>query len=149
MELTKDEMNKQEDMQQSLKQALQTDDLIAQACSYRGLGEIYSAENSEKSQENFLQAIELFEKAGDQVGAREVKTLLNKKKQPTQATFLKFFINIRIIWFIHFDEGLDFKSWENLVEFLVIVIANLTFDSHPSVIFVLIGVSCSQKSKNS
>lgn len=67
-------------MEQSLKQALQTDDLIAQACSYRGLGEIYSAENSEKSQDNFLQAIELFEKAGDQVGAREVKNLLNKKK---------------------------------------------------------------------
>ena len=67
-------------MEQSLKQALQTDDLIAQACSHRGLGEIYSAENSEKSQENFLQAIELFEKAGDQVGAREVKNLLNKKK---------------------------------------------------------------------
>lgn len=67
-------------MEQSLKQALQTDDLIAQACSYRGLGEIYSAEYSEKSQENFLQAIELFEKAGDQVGAREVKNLLNKKK---------------------------------------------------------------------
>jgi len=67
-------------MEQSLKQALQTDDLIAQACSYRGLGEIYSSENSEKSQENFLQAIELFEKAGDQVGAREVKNLLNKKK---------------------------------------------------------------------
>ena len=80
MELTKDEMNKQEDMEHSLKQALQTDDLIAQACSYRGLGEIYSAENSEKSQENFLQAIELFEKAGDQIGAREVKNLLNKKK---------------------------------------------------------------------
>lgn len=67
-------------MEQSLKQALQTDDLIAQACSYRGLGEIYSAENSEKSQENFLKAIEIFEKADDQVGAREVKNLLNKKK---------------------------------------------------------------------
>ena len=67
-------------MEQSLKQALQTDDLIAQACSYRGLGEIYSAEYSEKSQENFLQAIDLFEKAGDQVGAQEVKDLLNKKK---------------------------------------------------------------------
>ena len=67
-------------MEQSLKHALQTDDLIAQACAYRGLGEIYSAENSEKSQENLLHAIELFEKAGDQVGAREVKTLLNKKK---------------------------------------------------------------------
>lgn len=67
-------------MEQSLKQALQTDDPIAQACSYRGLGEIYSAENSEKSQENFLQAIELFEKAGDQIGAQEVKSLLNNKK---------------------------------------------------------------------
>ena len=67
-------------MEQSLKQALQTDDLIDQACSYRGLGEIYSVEKPEKSQENFLQAIELFEKAGDQIGAQEVKTLLNKKK---------------------------------------------------------------------
>ncbi|WP_142557244.1 tetratricopeptide repeat protein [Streptococcus mitis] len=67
-------------MKESLDLALQTDDLIAQACSYRGLGEIYSAENSEKSQENFLQAIELFEKAGDQIGAQEVKSLLNKKK---------------------------------------------------------------------
>lgn len=67
-------------MQQSLDSALKTDDLIAQACAYRGLGEIYSAENSEKSQENFLQAIELFEKAGDQIGAQEVKSLLNKKK---------------------------------------------------------------------
>lgn len=149
MELTKDEMNKQEDMQQSLKQALQTDDLIAQSCSYRGLGEIYSAENSEKSQENFLQAIELFEKAGDQIGAREVKNLLNKKKQPPQATFLKLFINISIFGFVYFYEGLDFKGWEDLVEFLVIVIANLTFNFHPGVIFVLIGVSSSQKSKDS
>ena len=67
-------------MEQSLKQASQTDDLIAQACSFRGLGEIYSVEKPEKSQENFLQAIDLFEKAGDQVGAQEVKDLLNKKK---------------------------------------------------------------------
>lgn len=67
-------------MEHSLKQALQTDDLIAQACSFRGLGEIYSVENPEKSQENFLQAIDLFEKAGDQVGAQEVKDLLNNKK---------------------------------------------------------------------
>ena len=63
-----------------LKQALQTDDLIAQACSFRGLGEIYSVEKPEKSQENFFQAIDLFEKAGDQIGAQEVKDLLNKKK---------------------------------------------------------------------
>ena len=74
-------------MEQSLKQALQTDDLIAQACSYRGLGEIYSAENSEKSQENFLQAIELFEKAGDQIRAQEVKSLLNKKSSPLRLLF--------------------------------------------------------------
>ena len=67
-------------MQQSLDSALKTDDLIAQACAYRGLGEIYSAENSDKSQENFLQAIELFEKAGDQIGTQEAKSLLNKKK---------------------------------------------------------------------
>ena len=67
-------------MQQSLDSALKTDDLIAQACAYRGLGEIYSIEKPEKSQENFLQAIDLFEKAGDQVGAQEVKDLLNKKK---------------------------------------------------------------------
>ena len=131
-------------MQQSLDSALKTDDLIAQACAYRGLGEIYSIEKPEKSQENFLQAIDLFEKAGDQVGAQEVKDLLNKKKQPAQATFLKFFINIRVLRFIHFDERLDFKGWENLVEFLVIVIANLTFDFYPGVIVIMIGISCGQ-----
>ena len=67
-------------MEQSLKQALQTDDLIAQACAYRGLGEIGSIQNSEESHENFLQAIALFEKAGDQIGAQEVRNLLNNKK---------------------------------------------------------------------
>ena len=67
-------------MEQSLKQALQTDDLIAQACAYRGLGEIGSIQNPEESHENFLQAIVLFEKAGDQIGAQEVRKLLNNKK---------------------------------------------------------------------
>lgn len=67
-------------MEQSLKQALQTDDLIAQACAYRGLGEIGSIQNAEESHENFLQAIALFEKAGDQIGAQEVRKLLNNKK---------------------------------------------------------------------
>ena len=67
-------------MEQSLKQALQTDDLIAQACAYRGLGEIGSIQNSEESHENFLQAIALFEKAGDQIGAQEVRNLLNNIK---------------------------------------------------------------------
>lgn len=135
-------------MEQSLKQALQTDDLIAQACAYRGLGEIYSVEKSEKSQENFLQAIDLFEKAGDQVGAQEVKDLLNKKKQPTQATFLKFFINIRILWFVHFYERLDFDCWKDLVKFLVVAIANLSFNSHPGVIVIMIGIPCGQQPKN-
>ena len=67
-------------MEQSLKQALQTDDLIAQACAYRGLGEIGSIQNPEESHENFLQAIAIFEKAGDQIGAQEVRKLLNNKK---------------------------------------------------------------------
>ena len=148
MELTKDEMNKQEDMQQCLKYALQTDDLIAQACAYRGLGEIYQKLDSSKSHDYFSQAIQLFDKSGDEIGAEEVRDLIDNKKQPNQATFLKFFINIRILGFVDLDERLDFKGWEDLVEFFVIVIANLTFNFHPSVIFVLIGVSCSQKSKN-
>lgn len=67
-------------MEQSLKQALQTDDLIAQACAYRGLGEIGSIQKPEESHENFLQAIALFEKAGDQIGAQEVRKLVNNKK---------------------------------------------------------------------
>ena len=67
-------------MEQSLKQALQTDDLIAQACAYRGLGEIGSIQNPEESHENFLQSIALFEKAGDQIGAQEVRNLLNNIK---------------------------------------------------------------------
>ena len=67
-------------MKQSLKHALQTDDLIAQACAYRGLGEIGSIQNPEESHKNFLQAIALFEKAGDQIGAQEVRKLLNNKK---------------------------------------------------------------------
>ena len=67
-------------MEQSLKQVLQTDDLIAQACAYRGLGEIGSIQNPEESHENFLQAIALFEKSGDQIGAQEVRNLLNNKK---------------------------------------------------------------------
>ena len=67
-------------MEQSLKHALQTNDLIAQACAYRGLGEIGSIQNPEESHENFLQAIALFEKAGDQIGAQEVRKLLNNKK---------------------------------------------------------------------
>ena len=75
--------------------------------------------------------------------------LILQQKVAPSGYFLKFFVNISIFGFVYFDEGLDFKGWENLVEFFVVVIANLTFDFHPSVIFVLIGVSCSQKAKNS
>ena len=74
-------------MQKSRDFALTTEDFIAQACAYRGLGEIGSIQNPEESHENFLQAIALFEKAGDQIGAQEVRNLLNNKKQPAKATF--------------------------------------------------------------
>ena len=75
--------------------------------------------------------------------------LILQQKVAPSGYFLKFFVNISIFGFVYFDEGLDFKGWEDLVEFFVIVIANVTFDSDPSVIFVLIGVSYSQKSKDS
>lgn len=75
--------------------------------------------------------------------------LILQQKVAPSGYFLKFFVNISIFGFVYFDEGLDFKGWENLVEFFVVVIANLTFDSDPSVIFVLIGVSSGQKAKNS
>lgn len=74
-------------MQQSLNSALKTDDLIAHACAYRGLGEIYRKLDSSKSHDYFSHAIQLFDKAGDEIGAEEVRALLDNKKQPTQATF--------------------------------------------------------------
>ena len=74
-------------MQQSLDSALKTDDLIAQACAYRGLGEIYRKLDSSKSYDYFSYAIKLFDKAGDEIGAEEVRDLIDNKKQPPQATF--------------------------------------------------------------
>ena len=62
-------------MQQSLDSALKTDDLIAQACAYRGLGEIYRKLDSSKSYDYFSHAINLFDKAGDEIGAEEVRAL--------------------------------------------------------------------------
>lgn len=67
-------------MQQSLDSALKTDDLIAQACAYRGLGEIYRKLDSSKSYDYFSQAIRLFEKAGDEIGSEEVRDLIDNKK---------------------------------------------------------------------
>ena len=67
-------------MQQSLDSALKTDDLIAQACAYRGLGEIYQNLDSSKSHNYFCQAIQLFDNAGDEIGAEEVRDLIDNKK---------------------------------------------------------------------
>ena len=71
-------------MEQSLKQALQTDVLIAQACAYRGLGEIYRKLDSSKSYDYFSHAIKLFDKAGDEIGADEVRALIVNKKSKTK-----------------------------------------------------------------
>ena len=67
-------------MQQSLDSALKTDDLIAQACAYRGLGEIYRKLDSSKSHDCFSQAIQLFDNVGDEIGAEEVRDLIDNKK---------------------------------------------------------------------
>ena len=67
-------------MQKSLDFALKTDDFIAQACAYRGMGEIYLAQESDKAQDYFYQSIQLFEKDEDKIGADEVRTLLENKK---------------------------------------------------------------------
>ena len=67
-------------MQQSLDSALKTDDLIAQACAYRGLGEIYQNLDSSKSHDYFSHAIQLFDDAGDEIGAEEVRDLIDDKK---------------------------------------------------------------------
>lgn len=67
-------------MQQSLDSALKTDDLIAQACAYRGLGEIYQNLDSSKSHDYFNHAIQLFDDAGDEIGAEEVRDLIDDKK---------------------------------------------------------------------
>ena len=75
--------------------------------------------------------------------------LILQEKVAQLGYFLKFFVNISIFGFVYFDEGLDFKGWEDLVEFFVVVIASLAFDSHPSVIFEVISVSSGQKAKNS
>lgn len=66
-------------MTQCKEYALKTDDLIAQACAYRGLAEICNKVN-DQSQANdyFDKAYELFLKAGDSVGAEEIKKIRKK-----------------------------------------------------------------------
>lgn len=65
------------DMRQSLEYASKTDDLIAQACARRGLGEIYLAmSRSKEAVRSFEEAIHLFEAGGDDIGAGEVRSML-------------------------------------------------------------------------
>ena len=66
-------------MNLSLKQSLETDDVISQACSYRGLGEIYLAlKDTELSNRHFKRAIELFESVGEFEGIKEIEELMNE-----------------------------------------------------------------------
>ena len=66
-------------MNLSLEQSLETDDVISQACGYRGLGEIYLAlEDTELSNRHFKRAIELFESVGEFEGVKEIEELINR-----------------------------------------------------------------------
>lgn len=63
-------------MERSLEHALKTDDLIAQACAYRGLGEICKALcKAEQAERFFDKAADTFLKAGDPIGAEEIDGL--------------------------------------------------------------------------
>ncbi len=62
-------------MQASLKHALKTNDEVAKACAYRGLGKIYKEENPIKANENFDKAYKIFIDIGDEIGAKEVLEL--------------------------------------------------------------------------
>lgn len=64
-------------MKTSLENALKTDDIIAQACANRGLGEIYYAlKKLELSKTYFEEAIKLFRYAEDNIGATEVENMI-------------------------------------------------------------------------
>ena len=66
-------------MNLSLELSLETDDVISQACSYRGLGEIYLAlKDTELSNRHFKRAIELFESVGEFEGIKEIEELINR-----------------------------------------------------------------------
>ena len=57
--------------------AKESDDVINQACSYRGLGEIAQAlGNLQEARTNFMAAIRLFDQDGDAIGKAEVEELL-------------------------------------------------------------------------
>ncbi|HEM4323043.1 TPA: tetratricopeptide repeat protein [Streptococcus suis] len=64
-------------MKRSLENALMTDDLIAQACAYRGLGEIYATSRiTDLAKQAFMQSITAFEEADDDIGVEEVRELM-------------------------------------------------------------------------
>lgn len=68
-------------MELSLKQSLETDDVVAKACANRGLGEIYAElNNSVLAKKYFYEAIALFESISDSIGIDEIKIILGKLK---------------------------------------------------------------------
>ena len=61
----------------SLEQSLRTDDVISQACSCRGLGEIYFAlGDTQLANVNFEKAIELFKSVDESEGIKEIEKLM-------------------------------------------------------------------------
>ncbi len=62
-------------METSLNHAIKTNDEVAKACAYRGLGEIYKDKNSVKAKQNFDHAYKIFLNIGDEIGAKEVLEL--------------------------------------------------------------------------
>ena len=64
-------------LQETLNLALQTDDLVNHACAYRALAEVMLAKRDIKRAKLHAQkALACFEKAGDGVGATELKNLM-------------------------------------------------------------------------
>ena len=64
-------------MNLSLEQSLETDDVISQACSYRGLGEIYLAfDDTQLANMHFEKAIELFKSVDESEGIKEIEKLM-------------------------------------------------------------------------
>lgn len=67
-------------MEQCLDYALKTDDLIAQACAYRGLAEICNKVHKyQHANSYFDKAYELFMKAGSTLGAEEIDRMRQNK----------------------------------------------------------------------
>ncbi|WP_338061283.1 hypothetical protein [Floricoccus penangensis] len=62
-----------------MKFAIESEDLISIACSYRALGETYaSLSNEGRAVQNFKLSIEYFERADDEIGKREVEKMLEE-----------------------------------------------------------------------